>query len=221
MRKRFSLGVVFLSIVVVLSTTGVAIADERPSSSEFPELATLQEFFTLPDKDIDLGKTKLLIDHIIDSSVDVSATLAQLDAIAAEVRTALPPGATSFDTAQYLRGYLYALGPWSGQTPFQYDLDDPFGQVFEHRLLHNYMDSRKGNCITMPLLFLILGQRLGLDVNLSTAPQHFFVKYTDPATDTSYNIEATDRGLALTTSSMSRRWGFRSEPSKRECICRR
>jgi regulator of sirC expression with transglutaminase-like and TPR domain len=169
----------------------------QSASSEPPELLTLGEFFTLPDNAIDLGKARLLIDHVIDPSLDVSATLTQLDTIAADIRAALPPGASSFDTAQYLRAYLYALGPWSAQTPFQYDLSDPFGEEFEHRLLHNYLASRKGNCITMPLLYLILGQRLGLDVSASEAPLHLFVKYFDPATGTTYNLETTDGALAV------------------------
>ncbi len=31
----------------------------------------------------------------------------------------------------------------------------------------------------MPFLFIILGQKLGLDVTASTAPEHVFVKYRD------------------------------------------
>lgn len=182
-------------ILFALIGSAIPVLAESPAA-EPPELATLRELFTLPDEEIDLGKAKLLIDHIIDPSVDVAATLAQLDAMTAEIRAALPPGAKSFDVVHYLRGYLYALGPWSGQTPFRYDLDDPLGNVFEHKLLHDYLASRKGNCVTMPLLFIILGQRLGLDVTASIAPNHIFVKYTDPDTSTTYNIEATDQGIA-------------------------
>jgi hypothetical protein len=145
------------SVLLVFSAFPVLA---QSAQSEPAELVTLRQFFTLPDKAIDLGKAKLLIDRVIDPSVDVSATLTQLDAITTEIRAALPPGASSFDTAQYLRAYLCALGPWSGQPPFQYDLSDPYGKLFEHRLLHNYLASRKGNCITMPLPFLILGQVL-------------------------------------------------------------
>ena len=43
----------------------------------------------------------------------------------------------------------------------------------------------------MPILFVVLGQRLGIDVALSTAPLHLFVKYTDSETGTTYNLEAT------------------------------
>ncbi len=169
----------------------------QSAPSEPPELITLREFFALPDNAIDLGRAKLLIDRIIDPSVDVSATLTQLDIITAEIREALPQGPSSFDTAQYLRAYLYALGPWNTHTPFQYDLTDPLGTKMENKLLHNYLASRKGNCVSMPLLFIILGQRLGLEVTASVAPLHIFVKYFDPATGTTHNIETTDGALAV------------------------
>ena len=42
----------------------------------------------------------------------------------------------------------------------------------------------------MPTLFLLLGERLKLDVSLSTAPLHMFVRYTDPE-GRAFNIEAT------------------------------
>ncbi len=42
----------------------------------------------------------------------------------------------------------------------------------------------------MPFLFIILGQKLGIDVTASTAPGHVFVKYRDDM-GTLYNLEAT------------------------------
>ena len=44
----------------------------------------------------------------------------------------------------------------------------------------------------MPLLFVILGQRLGIEVTASTAPEHVFVKYTDTVTRITYNLETTN-----------------------------
>ncbi|MCA9340613.1 MAG: hypothetical protein KDA17_06880, partial [Candidatus Saccharibacteria bacterium] len=49
----------------------------------------------------------------------------------------------------------------------------------------------RGNCVSMPLLFLALGERLDLELTLSTAPLHFLVKYTDDQTQQTYNLEAT------------------------------
>lgn len=184
-----------LVLLVLLKPVPSALA--QTMSPGTPGLAAVRELFALPDEEIDLGEAKLLIDRAIDPSVDVGGMVAQLDTMAAEIRAALPVGASSFDRAQYLRAYLSGLGPWSGQVPFQYDLDDPYGAVLEHKLLHHYLATRKGNCITMPLLFLILGQRLGLDVRAAVAPLHVFVKYTDPATGTTYNIESTDGAQAV------------------------
>jgi hypothetical protein len=42
----------------------------------------------------------------------------------------------------------------------------------------------------MPLLFIVLGQKIGLDVTAATAPEHVFVKYRDEAGNF-YNLETT------------------------------
>lgn len=46
----------------------------------------------------------------------------------------------------------------------------------------------------MPILFAILGQRMGLDVTLTTAPLHLQMIYTDRASKTSIYVEATSGG---------------------------
>lgn len=43
----------------------------------------------------------------------------------------------------------------------------------------------------MPFLFIILGQKMGIDVTASTALLHVFVKYKDDATGITYNLETT------------------------------
>jgi hypothetical protein len=50
----------------------------------------------------------------------------------------------------------------------------------------------------MPILFAILADQLGLDVTLSTAPLHVFVKFKDPSTGKYFNLEATDKGQPVT-----------------------
>jgi regulator of sirC expression with transglutaminase-like and TPR domain len=60
-------------------------------------------------------------------------------------------------------------------------------------LLSTYFRTRLGNCVSMPILFLILAERVSLNVGLSTAPLHVFVRYIDPAGQ-ALNIEATSGG---------------------------
>ncbi len=76
---------------------------------------------------------------------------------------------------------------------FAYDQQDPLGLVLKNRLVSTYVQTRKGNCVSMPILFLIVADRMGLNVHLSTAPLHLFVRYTD-AQGVDRNLEATSGG---------------------------
>src|SRR3546814_2940310 len=46
----------------------------------------------------------------------------------------------------------------------------------------------------MPVLHIILAEKLGLNVHLSTAPLHMFVRYTNPQNQRDLSIEPTSGG---------------------------
>jgi regulator of sirC expression with transglutaminase-like and TPR domain len=89
-----------------------------------------------------------------------------------------------------VRKVLYEPGPWNGNRPFTYDQSDPFGENVQHKLLSHYLKTRRGNCVTMPTLFMIVGRGIGLNLTLTTAPLHVLVRYTRPGLHP-FNIEAT------------------------------
>ncbi|MCF8149984.1 MAG: transglutaminase-like domain-containing protein [Burkholderiaceae bacterium] len=182
-----------LLLVLVAHGLPAAHAEMVPGADikSVPEAKRVETILRQSESKMDLGRIKLTIDKMIDPTVDVDAGLKQIDGMTAQVRAMLPGFPSSNDRLQTLRAYLYEKGPWNGYQSFDYDFDDPLGKNIRNKLLLNYIASRKGNCVTMPLLFVILGQRLGLDVTISTAPLHLFVKYTDPETGTTYNLEAT------------------------------
>ena len=99
--------------------------------------------------------------------------------------------ATSMDKMLAIKKYLYEAGAWNDYQPYQYDFTDPKGTKVKNKLLPTYLVTKKGNCVSMPLLFIVLGQRLGIDVTASTAPRHVLVKYTDSGTGQTYNLETT------------------------------
>ena len=149
--------------------------DFDPSKSvELPEAQRLWTLLGKADDQIDLARAKLTIDKLVDPSIDVDATLKQIDEMVSEIRAMPGFGA---DKLEALRRYIYEAGPWNDNRPYQYDLDDPLGRQIKNKLLPTYLASRKGNCVSMPLLFIVLGQRLGLDVTASTAPAHILVKF--------------------------------------------
>ncbi|GKT26850.1 transglutaminase family protein [Acidovorax sp. SUPP3334] len=151
---------------------------------------TIQKMLEAPEASIDLSTAKLVIDRMMDPSVDVDATLEQLDEMARGIRKTLPTGASKRLVLDALRFHIYQPNEWNGRRPFQYDLEDPFGRVIKNKLLSNYLSNRKGNCVSMPLLFIFLGQRLGLDVSLAAAPNHLFVQWRD-SDGKLYNLETT------------------------------
>jgi regulator of sirC expression with transglutaminase-like and TPR domain len=96
-----------------------------------------------------------------------------------------------------LKKYLYVKGDWNDNKPYHYSFSDPLGEKIENKLLSNYLESREGNCVSMPILFLILGNKIGLDATLSNAPNHLFIKYTDKKLGITYNLETTS-GAGIT-----------------------
>ena len=101
---------------------------------------------------------------MIDPSIDVDTQLAQIDQMVHTIHSMLPPGADSWAKLDAIRQYIYQPGPWNDHNAYSYDHDDPYGLDVRNKMLSDYIQDRRGNCITMPFLFVILGQKLGLDV---------------------------------------------------------
>lgn len=159
------------------------------------DLATIEDILAQPDDRIDLAQVEIAIERLIDPHVSEMAVFHQLDVLAANARARFPQGdATDPEVkGMVLISTMRDAGPWNDFRPFRYDLDDPMGSQVGHKLLSNFLATRLGNCVTMPVLYVILGQKLGLPVTLSTAPMHAFAKFRkDDGTWT--NLELTSYG---------------------------
>ncbi|MBU1360162.1 MAG: transglutaminase-like domain-containing protein [Gammaproteobacteria bacterium] len=166
------------------------------------QIRELDALLKQPESSMDLARVKLAIDHMIDPGIDVARTLAQLDAMANEVRKLYAADASKQTAVEALRAYLHGPDPQRAR-PFHYDLDDPSGTKVSNKLLSTYLRTKKGNCVSMPILFVILGQKLGIDVTLARAPEHLFVKYRDPQ-GRDINLETTSGGFPRMDSSYQR-----------------
>jgi regulator of sirC expression with transglutaminase-like and TPR domain len=155
--------------------------------------ATRNDVEDLFNGQFDLLEVKLVVDELVDPTTDPVSSRATIDRMTTDVVRMTGENAGSAQKLKALRRYLYERGEWNGYRSFTYDLSDPLGEKPANRLLQRYLDTRQGNCITMPILLLALGQRLGLKMTLAQAPLHVFVKYTDDAGST-WNLEATSGG---------------------------
>jgi hypothetical protein len=76
-------------------------------------------------------------------------------------------------------------------TPFGYDFDDPFGKEdWSKMFVTKLVKSKKGQCHSLPLLYLILAEQLGVEAYLSFAPQHSYLRLQG-ANGNWYNLELT------------------------------
>ena len=170
------------------------LAAAMPVAAASDPLVTLKAQFTLPDEQVSFGEAKLVVDQLIDPSIDTAAIRRELDHWERAVRSNAPAGANGRQTLDALLKTLYEPGPWNDDKPFRYDLDDPLGKQPANKRLATYLATRKGNCVSMPILVAILGQRLGLTITLSTAPEHVLAKFADDRLQMWVNVEATGGG---------------------------
>lgn len=162
---------------------------QRPSSTVADAVRAV-----IVDDSIDLATAKLKFDRMVDPKVQSKKVLMQLRTMQRAIEKLAGPAPTDAQKLSALRRYIYDSGEWNGNKPFAYDLTDPYGLKTRNRFLTTYLATRQGNCISMPVLFVILGERVGLKMTLALAPQHMLVKYTDAASGKTINLEATSGG---------------------------
>lgn len=184
-----------------------------------PDFSPLRAQFQLPEDQIDYAAAKLVVDQLIDPTTNVAAVRRELDRWEQVVRSQVPAGANARQALDALLKTLYQPGAWNQGKPFTYDLGDPLGRNPKSKQLVTYLTTRKGNCVSMPVLFVILGQRLGLPVALATAPNHVLVKFADDTQQAWVNVEATAGGFKY-DSSYERETGISAKAIENELYLR-
>lgn len=192
--SRLKLCIFALPAFAAVATSSVLAGQPAAQPNATNPVQIVRSMMETPDEKIDFAEAKLTFDKIYDPKTDIAASLKQIDRMAQTIKTMAGPSAPSRLRLIMLRKYIYEPGLWNDGKPFQYDLTDPFGRKPANRLLSTYLKTHRGNCVSMPILFVALAQRLGLKATLSTAPSHMFVKYMDDVTGKTFNLETTSGG---------------------------
>jgi regulator of sirC expression with transglutaminase-like and TPR domain len=164
---------------------------QRATPAYESNLRIVRAILDQPESQMDLASIKLTIDQMIDPATDKAALLRQLDDMAAEIGASIPLGASNLVKFKALRDYLYQPPLLSGRKPFLYNFEDDRNP--RAKLLSVYLTTHRGNCVSMPLLFVILGQKLDIPVTTTTAPAHFYVKFRGD-NGVWYGVETTSGG---------------------------
>lgn len=134
--------------------------------------ARFAEVAALPDERIDLGEAALLIAAEAEPPADPAACRRELDALAAAAAEALRGRDSVRGRLEALGRFLFEREGFRGNAGDYYDARNSF--------LHEVLRRRTGIPISLALLYMELGKRLGLALEGVNFPGHFLLRHLGP-----------------------------------------
>ncbi len=142
----------------------------------------------LSDAQVNLARAALLMsEHINHAPNLVGPYLARLDEMAEQVRPALELARADEEKVAALTGYLFGELDFHGNSENYYDPNNSF--------LNRVLDRRTGIPISLSLICLEVGWRLGLPMSGLGLPGHFIVGYGLP--EAPLYLDPFNRGVIL------------------------
>ena len=173
-----------------LATCGPAIAGPALPEDQDPS-GTLSALLGPQESKIDLTLSKLIVDSLVDKDAEIDNIRGKIDVLAETAQELVGPDASDADKVAALRSVIYTPGPWNAQSAFDYDFDNPNGRDAEDQTLAQYLETKRGNCVNMPILFLAVAEQMDIEMNITTAPQHVFLQFENDETSELQHLEAT------------------------------
>jgi serine protease Do len=138
---------------------------------------------------VDLLKASLLIARLDNDEVDVEAYRAEVERMARKIKASLPDGADETAKREALNKYLFTERGFHGSRGNYYD------RANSH--MSEVLDDREGLPITLSVLYMELGRRLGLKMEGVGMPGHFIVRHV-PAKGDAVLIDVYEGGKVMT-----------------------
>ena len=129
----------------------------------------LSKFVGTPDSSFNIAACALIIAQHEYPSLDIPGYLQQLDQIADRLRVRLPADAGKPHVISMLNHYLFRELGYAGNRDDYYDPRNSF--------LNDVIDRRIGIPITLSILYVEIGRRVGVNLQGVSFPGHFLVKY--------------------------------------------
>jgi regulator of sirC expression with transglutaminase-like and TPR domain len=140
-----------------------------------------------PEAEIDLARSALLVAAENDPGLDVEAELARLDAWAGELGRRLDPSWNNLQRLARLRTFMYEDLGFKGDVRGYYSP--------ANSLLHSVMSRRLGIPLTLSIVFMEIGWRLGIPFEGVGFPGHFLVRLAGEPGD--LLLDPYDHGVSV------------------------
>ena len=133
-----------------------------------PELQVFEKILAEKEERMDLARACLMIAQDAYPGLDVERYLGDLERLAIRLRARIPQTGAGEERVVALNQFLYGdLGYW-GNTEDYYDPRNSY--------LNEVLDRRTGIPITLGILYMELGRRVGLPLEGVSFPGHFLVR---------------------------------------------
>jgi regulator of sirC expression with transglutaminase-like and TPR domain len=130
------------------------------------------ELMARDESDIDLARACLLIAQDAYPGLDVDGYLGEIERLAARLRGRLPEGDDAEARVTALNEFLFADLGFTGNADHYYDPRNSY--------LNEVLDRRTGIPLTLSVLYMEIGRRVGLALEGVSFPGHFLVRLQLP-----------------------------------------
>ena len=160
-----------------------------------PQAERFRQIVCGPDEEINLAEAALLIASDEYCDLDIAAYLARLDTMAATLRRRLRADISPADTIIALNRFLFDEHGFSGNAADYYDPRNSF--------LNEVLDRKLGIPLTLALIYMEIGRRIGLPVYGVSFPAHFLVKC--PLREGTVVLDPYAKGISLSLDDLKQR----------------
>jgi tetratricopeptide (TPR) repeat protein len=139
----------------------------------------------LKGEDVDIAAEWLQISKTLNPKLDSRACSLSLQALVERLASSATLGRTAQERCRLIGAELFEKEGFHFVTGEQFFSADSF------------LDGRKGNCLSLSLIYLCVAQKMRLPLYLVQAPNHAFVRYE--SSSDFFNIETTEMGKLYPT----------------------
>src|SRR5690349_10071099 len=157
--------------------------------------ARFRELIDRPDEDIDLAEAALLIAKSVHADLDVARYLSQIEALAAQLAQRLTDNAHETERILALNRFLFDEQGFAPNVENYYDPRNSF--------LNEVLERRVGIPISLSILYIEIGRRVGLPLRGVSFPGHFLVKCK--VNDGVVVLDPYCRGVSLSLNDLQQR----------------
>lgn len=152
---------------------------------------TEEEVLELPYDEVDLARGLFLSQfREEDAFLKIKTYEAALDLMALQIFVNLPANPTPERVIREISRFIFE------EKGYRFPPHSVYAKNIDlYTFLPSVLDSRRGVCLGVSILYLCIAQRLGLELEMITPPGHIYIRYR--RNGKTINIETTARGIHL------------------------